>query len=216
MKLNEFELTKTISSFLFGDGFLRMRSGVKNATYGCAQIAQHEEYLMWQKSVLENLTTVAVYRNAEHTDKNGVNHQESIRIETKSHPFFTKLYDRWYFQGRKTFSVHDANNLDWRGLANWYMDDGYILNCQDKSQRGTMWLCTDNFTHPEVILLQKILYERFGLPFNTRKRGNTYRLVLRRKFTQQFADGVKPYVFESFKYKFRTIDSDLLSDDDIV
>lgn len=216
MKLNELELTKTISSFLFGDGFLRLRQNMKNVTYGCAQISEHEDYLMWQKEVLENITSVAIYRSNAFTDKNGVNHKNSTRIETKSHPFFTKLFDRWYFQGRKTFSVHDANNLDWRGLANWYMDDGYILNCQDTHQRGTIWLCTDCFTHAEVILLQKILYNNFNLPFNTRKRGNTYRLVLRRNFAQQFADGVKPYIFDSFKYKFRTIDSDLLSDGDIV
>lgn len=216
MKLNEFELTQTISSFLFGDGFLRMRNGVKNATYACTQIAEHEDYLMWQKSILENLTSVSVYVAEEHIDKNGTKHKKSIRIETKSHPFFTTLYERWYMHGRKTFSVHDANNLNWQGLANWYMDDGYILNSSDASQRNTIWLCTDNFTHAEVILLQKILFENFELPFNIRKRDKFYRLVLRKKFTRQFANGVKPYVFDSFKYKFRTIDSDFLSDGDIV
>lgn len=216
MKLNEFDLTKTISSFLFGDGYLRLRSGMKNATYSCKQVSEHEDYLTWQKSVLEQITKVATYRTPAFTDKNGVNHKEIFMIETKSHPFFTKLHERWYMHGRKTFSVHDANNLDWRGLANWYMDDGYILNSQDRAQRNTIWLCTDSFTHAEVILLQKILFDNFNLPFNLRKRDKFYRLVLREKFIQQFVDGVKPYVFDSFKYKFRTIDTDFLSVGDIV
>lgn len=200
--MNTHELTVLVSSFVIGDGSLRCED--KNAGYSCKQIIKHKDYILWQARVLENITPVRVVEKDGYVDKNGVNHQPTISVQTRRHPFFTTLYNRNYFSGRKTVSIHDVKNFDWRSLANWYMDDGYILRASDVSQRGGVFLCTDNFNHAEVLMLQKLLYTNFELPFSLRKRGFTYRLHLTPKNSKKFIDGVTPYIFDSFKYKLHT------------
>lgn len=203
--MNNNELTRLVSAMVIGDGSLRKWKGVKNAGYGFSQLATHKDYVDWQVSVLSEITktSVAFYDETE-------GHKASYKLWTKSHPFFTTLYDRTYFDGRKSVSTHDLQLLDWQGLAIWYMDDGYILDSDDKYQRGNIFLSTDNFTHAEVIILQKTLYNNFSLPFNIRKRGykkdgtQIYRLVLTKKNADTFINGVKPFLFPSFEYKLRT------------
>lgn len=200
--MNNFELVKMISSFVIGDGYMRLRG--RNANYAFKQIAKHGDYVRWQADILSSVTGVRVFEVGGFTDKNGVNHQPVVGLETHSHPIFTTIFNRNYFGGRKTVSLHDVKNFDWQSLAIWYMDDGYILRSADKSKRGGVYLCTDNFNEAEVTMLQKLLYANFNLPFSLQRRGFTFRLHLTPKNTQVFLDGVAPFMFDSFKYKLHT------------
>lgn len=197
-----FETTNLIASFVIGDGSLPKNA--KEARYSCKQIATHEDYVLWQAEILERITPVNVSYKDGYVDKNGVNHKPTISVETRSHPFFSTLRERNYFQGRKTVSIHDVKNFDLQSLAIWYMDDGYILRSKFPEHLGNVFLCTDNFSHAEVLMLQKIVYSKFGFPFSLIKRGDAYRLQLKSKFAQPFLDGIAPFVFPSFQYKLHT------------
>lgn len=205
--MNRKELTKIVSSMVIGDGCLRVWRGVKNAGYNFAQLAIHEEYVSWQESILGEITKTSKRLYPAKTDKNGVHHREFFKLETLSHPFFTTLRSRLYFDGRKTVSTHDLKLFDAQSASIWYMDDGYILKSQDKAQRGNVFLCTDHYNHAEVILLQKVLYEKLGIPFNIRKRGfkkdgtQIYRLVATKDNAKRFLEIISPFVFKSFEYK---------------
>lgn len=206
-KVNKQELTKLVSAMVLGDGCLRRWKNVKNNAYSLSQIATHEDYVAWQKEILENIcrTTVRYYENG--IDKNGVNHQPSLKLETLSHPFFTTLRGRWYHDNRKTISLHDLKQFDAQFASIWYMDDGYILKTNDKYNNGNIFLCTDNFNEVEVIMLQKVVYEKLGIPFNVRKRGwkkdgsRVYSLVAKSDNAKRFLDIIQPFIFPSFEYK---------------
>lgn len=198
----DFETSNLIASFVIGDGSLPKNA--KNARYSCKQILAHEDYIRWQAEILSRVTPVKIYFGEAKVDSNGVNHQKTISVETRSHPFFQTLRDRNYFQGRKTVSLHDVKNFNWQSLAIWYMDDGYILRSDNKYHSGNVFLCTDNFSHAEVLTLQKLLYAKFDLQFDTRKRNDTYRLMLKGKNSHRFLEGIAPFVFPSFQYKLHT------------
>jgi hypothetical protein len=207
MEHNKKELTRLISAFLLGDGCLRTWRGVKNAAYSFGQILIHDDYITFQESILSELTRVKRYVSAANTDNNGVNHQPTVKLSTLSHPFYTTMRERFYFDGRKTVSTHDLLLFDWQSAAIWFMDDGYRLKSEDTTQRGNVFLCTDNYTHAEVILLQKAIYEKLSIAFNIRKRGfkkdgtQIYRLVATKDNAAKFIEGVTPFVFPSFEYK---------------
>jgi hypothetical protein len=207
MEHNKKELTRLISAFLLGDGCLRMWRGVKNAGYSLSQLSVHIDYITFQANVLSQLTSIKYYTFPANTDSNGVKRQDTVKIETKSHPFYTTMRERFYFDGRKTVSTHDLLLLDWQSAAIWFMDDGYRLKSEDTTQRGNVFLCTDNYTHAEVILLQKAIYEKLSIAFNIRKRGfkkdgtQIYRLVATKDNAAKFIEGVTPFVFPSFEYK---------------
>lgn len=201
-KMNRTELTRLISAMVIGDGSLRKWKGVVNAGYSFSQIATHKDYIDWQANILEHITkpTIAFYDAV-------IGHQAYYSLWTKSHPFFTTLYDRIYFDSRKSVSTHDLELFNWQSAAIWFMDDGYRLKSEDINQRGNIFLCTDNFTHAEVILLQKVLYSKLDIPFNIRRRGYKkdgtiiYRLVATKKNAENFVKGITPYILPSFEYK---------------
>lgn len=198
------EFTKLIFAFTLGDGFIT-RKGSTNAAYKLNQLSTHKEYVEWQASILEKKTRVHIKIVPAHND--GYNHKEQLRLSTMSHPFYTTMHDRVYFRGRKTVSAHDLKLLDFQCMAVWYMDDGYISRSNNRTN-GDMALCTDNFSYPEVVMLQKAIYEKLEIPFNIRRRPNksglVYRLVCTRKNTEKLITGIKQYVFPSFEYKIHT------------
>jgi len=208
--MNDKEFARLVHAFVLGDGSLRRWEGVKNAGYSFSQIDTHKDYLDFQCEVLSTRTRVTVKHYEPKTDDAGVNRQGFYKLWTPSHPFYTTMYNRLYHDGKKTVSAHDLLLLDWQSLTIWYMDDCYVLNCEDPSQSGAVFLCTDNYTHAEVILLQKALYEKLNLPFNVRRRGHKkdgtiiYRLVLTRKNVEPFFAGIEPYIFPSFYYKLNS------------
>lgn len=205
--MNKKELTKIISSFVIGDGCLRVWRNVKNAGYSFAQISEHMDYIIFQKEVLEKITKTTLREYEESTDNSGIHRKKFCKLETVSHPFFTTLRERMYFNGRKTVSIHDLKLFDAQSAAIWYMDDGYILRSEDKSQRGNVFLCTDHYNQVEVIELQRVIYEKLNIPFNIRKRGSRkdggqiYRLVATRDNAKKFIEVISSYVFPSFYYK---------------
>lgn len=200
--LNKKELTKLISAMVIGDGSLRKWKGVKNAGYTLSQIATHKDYVDWQANVIDHITkpTITYYNAID-------GHQASYKLWTNSHPFFTALYDRIYFDGRKSVSTHDLELFDWQVAAIWFMDDGYRLKAEMTAQRGNVFYCTDNFTHAEVILLQKVLYNKLNISFNIRKRGykkdgtQIYRLAATKDNAERFIEGIFPFILPSFEYK---------------
>lgn len=202
------ELTKIVSAFILGDGCLRIWNNRPNLTaYTFTQTSDHEDYVLWQQKIIEEVTGVNL-RKIPASVKNGVNRKEYFQLESKTHPFFKMLRDRWYHDGRKTVSLHDMKQLDFQMLAIWYMDDGYLLK-----RDNSVFLCTDHFNESEVIMLQKIIYSNLGIAMNVRKRGfkkdgtRIYRLVATKENAEKFREGVRPFIFPSFEYKVRTENS---------
>jgi LAGLIDADG DNA endonuclease family len=205
-KMNKQELTRLLSAMVLGDGSLRRWRGVEHAAYGFSQIDTHKDYVEWQASILSELTKVNIY-HYEPSTKDGISRQGYYKLESRSHPFYTTLYERMYFDNRKTVSTHDLLLFDWQSAAIWFMDDGYRLKSEDVTQRGHVFLSTDNYNHAEVILLQKAIYEKLKIPFNIRRRGYKkdgtilYRLVTTKTNADRFIEGVSPFIFPSFEYK---------------
>jgi len=226
------ELVKYIAAFTLGDGclFRRNNNPGRNANYILNQISIHKDYVDWQASILENVTSIKYYYKAAFIDNRGVNNQAQIRITTKVHPLFTTLYERIYTSNRvKAISPHDLKLLDWESLAILYMDDGYIQVIPGKrvEKKISVHICTENYTYGDLWLLQKAIYEKTELPFNFKKRklkdNYGYRLEMVGDKAERFIDGVAKYIQPSFMYKINTSDFtgkdrtiDSLVDDEIV
>ncbi len=184
---NKLELTKLLASFVIGDGSL-----TKEGCLIVGQISEHEDYLLWQKEVIEKVVPTKLYKQPAHIDKRGVNNKEFWRIRSGQHPLFKTLYDRWYHYGRKTISIHDVKNFGWQEMAVWFMDDGSApMYNAEKCRRGNLKLCTHGFSEAENKVLQRIIYENFSLPFDVRKSGNYSFLFLRKKFSYNYKIGIE-------------------------
>lgn len=205
-------LTKYVYAFVLGDGSLVLGKGRKNATYTCTQISDHRDYMDWQSDILSNLTKVRMYTVDARVDSRGYNSKEQIQLRTNQLPFFTEMRQRIYIGGRKAISPHDLKLLDAEMLAILYMDNGNIW--VKENVRTPNYILVELNTHAysfaDNSLLQKAIYEKFGIPFNISphrsKTGNIhYRLRSKKEYARKFIDIVTPHIKPSFYYKITTV-----------
>jgi hypothetical protein len=200
-------LVKYISSFVIGDGCLAL-AGKRgnNARYHLTQRADHEDYVQWQASIIENLCPVHIQRKPAHTDSAGWNHGEALTLSSRSLPFFTTLRDRWYMDGHKVVSPHDIKLFDAESLAILYMDDGSLIKGTGRKKDGYgIMLCTQAFSWADVMLLRDFIADRFDVHFNVRNTrypsGIKYALYCTKVQVPNFIRIVKPYMQPSYLYK---------------
>lgn len=217
-------LTKYVAAFLLGDGCLIKGKECVNARYTFAQRADHKDYVDWQISILQNITSISLYENPEHIQSQGAVAKRTYQFDTKVHPFFTTIYERFYICGKKTVSPHDLKLLDWESIAIWYMDDGYLYKKNDRPLRlDQAHFCTDCYSYGDVVLLRNILHEKFGLLTGLWRRklkdSYGYRITISTQSMNLFINSIKPFIFPSFQYKLkaRMNDSSIkIEDDEIV
>ncbi len=197
------ELVKLVSFLAMGDGSIHKNGGSKNNVFSLTMVEEHEDFLDWVKDVIENITgciKISYKRDAPRKD--------TIKIQSKTHPFFNSIRDRLYFGKYKSIDPHALKMMDWECLAILYMCDG-CLGAYSKggatSYTTTLNLC--RLSYGDYLLLKKTLKEKFDLEWNVVKTGGKYyTLRLRKKDFNKFMEGIEPYIFPSFKYK--TVSSD--------
>nr|QYC94408.1 hypothetical protein [Oedogonium sp. 1_circle_61917] len=123
---------------------------------------------------------------------------------TRNNIFFTELYSIWYFKTEKGIIKRiPCNNyleefFSEVSLAHAIMGDGYWL-----TQGKTVYLCTESFSHDDVMRFIKFLEHKFKLKATPSKRVNNYRI--RFKGTSEnllkLRKLVKPYMHPSMLYK---------------
>lgn len=188
------ELVKIISFLAMTDGSIHKNGGSKNFVFSISATEEHEDFILWVKSVLENVTSCNVHlQQREHPRKN------IFKAQTLTHPFFEPIHDRIYVGGYKSIDNHALKQLDWHSLALMYMCDGCLGVC-GKAITTTLNLC--RLSYGDQLLLKKALKEQLDLEWNVvRTGGKYYTLRLRMKDFDKFMYGISPYIFESFKYK---------------
>ena len=195
------QLTKLISYMIMGDGGVYNYSENGNAKFIMNMIDKNEDYVMYCKEILDNITSTKVYM----VQKEG-NRQPQLRLETARHPFFTKLRDRIYVGTYKSIDMHALTLLDYEALSFLYMSDG----CLQTDMRPEIGMVNPSYnitlnmkrlSYGDLLLLKKALKEKLDLEWNINKNGKYFYLRLRTKDVTKFVDGIKPFICPSFLYK---------------
>jgi len=125
----------------------------------------------------------------------------SPRLQTRSLPVFTELYNLFYIKGVKVIPVeHIFEILTPIALAHW-------ISCDGSAQRSGLELCTDSYTLQEVILLMNVLMVKYQLDCTLRYHRSTQqypRIYIRANSMARLRDIVSPHMEESIYYKVKT------------
>jgi len=204
--MNRLEQKGIIVGMLLGDASLNLpnkkgRNGTshgksKNWRLSITHCEEQRDYLKWKGDLLGKITSIRYDDFIGGYKKN-----RNYRLTTRCHPIYTKIAERMYIDGRKTFDNHILSTLNTKGLAIWYMDDGYLRVDKKVSE-----LSTCSFTYPEHYLLRKMMWDKFGLSTTIHRKGKYYRLYIRRTSMDLFLKLVYPHITEvkSMLYKVRT------------
>jgi hypothetical protein len=189
-------LHKYIYAFVAGDGNIHYPQKNKphhkvQARMAISHTKDHEDYVLWKKEILENLTNVYLYEKEPVPPRKGL-----LTITTARHPIYTAVRERMYLSGRKTLDPHFLTYLDNEVLAIMYQDDG-CLKVSEKER--TVYFGTNAFTFAEQAMLAKAIHQKTGLHFTINKHMGNYRLRLSSKCFDDFFSCVGSHIMESFK-----------------
>jgi hypothetical protein len=187
-KLNDDQYQIVLGSFL-GDGHIYKLKSNKiglSVRHGIEQ----KEYCEW-KAKMFDVDTKTI-------EKNGYSQNQAIMFDTKiihitkEFPLSKTSCPQWLI-----------DDLDWRGIAIWIMDDGSITK---KGGYGTFKISTDSFDIDSQIRLVKKLND-LGIECSFIKYKKTYyRIDLTANGCKNLIVNIFPYIHSSMVYKILTKD----------
>lgn len=105
---------------------------------------------------------------------------------------------------KKQINFNWLNELDYIGLAFWYMDDGSIVK-GNINQRDRAKFSTESETEEEVDLILNVLKNKFGLIGSKTKTKNKYFIItLNSDSSEKFFENICMYIPKDMKYKLPT------------
>jgi hypothetical protein len=119
------------------------------------------------------------------------------RFATLTHPIFSDLQKIFYRGDKKIIPKSILEILKSPlSLAVWFMDDGGRRN-----DSYGLFLNTLSFTKTEHKILQKCLWENFGIKTRIHWISDGYRLYIPTTSAKLFCNIISPYILGMFKYK---------------
>lgn len=123
--------------------------------------------------------------------------RKNYRFSTYGHRMLGEFRERFYKGKDKIVPDELEKDITPLGLAIWFMDDGSI---KSRSHKG-LFLNTQGFREKDVMKLQKVLNNRFGIKSTTKEEKKGKQIYLGGESGEKFIALTKPYIISSMKYK---------------
>lgn len=196
------ELKGFLTGLLIGDGSID--KGVTKRAFSIKSI--NRTFIEKIQSEIESCTNFKCH--VKYTPAHfsaGCNHKESWEFKIEAHPYFNKIYHKFYDDFRhRRITKYIPKYITAYGIATWFMSDGYIClvgknNKNIRSRR--IDFSTDRYSKLEVENLQKMMIRKFNIKCSIIKRKDYYRLRVLRESYQDFLNLIFPYLVPSMYYK---------------
>lgn len=200
--MNSSELKGFLTGLILGDGHID--GGTTKRAFNISSIDKN--FIDMIESEIKSCSgfkTKRVYIPAHYSC--GCNHKDAWKFIIVAHPYFAKMYHYFYDDYRhRVISKEALNWLTPRGLANWYMSDGYV--CKVGKTKGVirnrrMDICTDRYSYNDVLRASNWLKDRFEIDNGLIKRNDRYRIRIKVSSYEKFINLIQPYVIPSMQYK---------------
>ena len=203
---NKKELVKLISFMSMADGGLYYGPKNNNARFIMNMRETNRDYIEWCAAVLSEITSCRIGDRKDY-NTDGCTRSAQLRLESRSHPFFTSLHNRIYTDKYKGLDPHALKLMDAEALAILYMCDGGLFIDKPNPKKGlinnsyNVKLHMKRLSYGDQLLLKDCLRDKLGLEWNINRAGKYYELRLRSRDVARFMELVTPHVLPSFEYK---------------
>lgn len=124
----------------------------------------------------------------------------AVKFNTRSLPCFNEFRELFYnADGVKIIPRNLGDILTPKGLAYWFMDDGYKAN-------NGFYFSTESYTLEENYFLADLLCSKFGLSCGVHMHTNGHRLYVHSTSRDRFIELIRPYFLPIFYYKIKLDD----------
>lgn len=179
--------SQILDGLLIGDGYIPQ----KQHLFYFGQCLRNREYVVYVARQL-GIPVERVKDRSRKPDARTGQVYECSELRTLSHPYFARLRERWYRDGKKV--VPNNLRVSREFLLHWFLCDGA---CSVIRGSAHMMLCTDSFTAEEVRFLKNQL-EEVGIESQVTGR----RLRVRQKSIIRFYDYVGACPVQCLAYKW--------------
>lgn len=193
LSLNKLQ-REILVGLMLGDGHLETQNNGRTYRLKVEQSANKSEYVNWlyknfQDFVLNKPKIKQKIRNKIAT--------KNIWFTTLSHGSFRFYAQQFYFNGKKVVPKMIGKLLTPLGIAVWFMDDGSI---KSKFHRAKI-LNTQCFTKKEVLLLMKVLKDKFKVNTKLREQKDGYQIYILSESMVKFKKLIDGYIIDDMRYK---------------
>ena len=179
------EQKSIIIGSVLGDGYLRIVPGRNNAFLEVNHSINERDYVDWKYQKLKEIV------KSPPKLRRGKGRRIAYRFFTRQHPGLTKLYQKFYRNGKKIVPKLKLNPLT---IAVWFMDDG------SKSYK-TYYLNTQRFDYLSQKGLIKTLKDQYGIDSSLNRDKGYYRIRIRQNSAGRFKRLNDIYIIPEMKYK---------------
>jgi hypothetical protein len=172
---------------------------ILNSTITCGHSYKQREYTLYLKSLLEKEGLKVNYTENPEAFTHVIGNRTCVcngRCDIRISRSITFNYwrDLWYPNNKKVVPTNIKEHFTALSLAIWFMDDGSKNNC-------SYYLHTEGFNIEDVIFLQKLLLDKFGIHSSINMMKNKPTIYILAKSRELFTNIIKPYICESMRYK---------------
>jgi len=179
------EQKSIIIGSLLGDEYLRIVPGRKNALLEINHSILEKNYVDWKYLKLKDLV------KSPPKKRKGKGGRIAYRFFTRQHPELTKLYLRFYRNGRK---IVPNLKLDPLIIAVWFMDDG--SRCDNDYYFNTQRF--DYFSQERLI---QMLEEQYQIKSSLNRDKKYFRIRIKKESIEKLKEIISKYVISKMKYK---------------
>ena len=185
------DLHQMLLGTLLGDAYLAC---YKNAGYRVGHSAYHQiDYSFHIAFMLRDFFSGICLRDVTH--QKGTS--KAVEVWSHHHEALNPYFQMFYPDGKRSIPQEALSQLDNRGLAYWYMDDGKLADY------GCI-LCVGDVSDDDLSRMEKALLDRFGIRAHRQyrdKENGIWDLTVLAESRSTFIDRVRPYVIPSMRYK---------------
>lgn len=176
---------------LLGDACLVPNSSKTGFRLQVEHCLKQKDFVEWKYAQIKNLVLSA----PKYQEKN-----HSWKFRTVSHPEFGRLHSEFYTCTRKKVLPNTIKDkINSFIFAIWYMDDGGLDRAYGQT-KGAI-LNTQSYSQQENHIIQKVLWDRFGLETAIFLNHNKPRLRFPRRELKKLSLILKPHMIASMQYK---------------
>lgn len=184
---------------LLGDSYIQSRTGF-SARMQFHHSVEQKQYLYHKWEIFKPIIKQLPY-NIENTSCTPNKLYNSIKVSTVINEDIFKYWQLFYKNNVKIVPETIKAMMTERGLAFWFMDDGYVTASGYK-------FATDSFTLDDLYLLKDMLKDGYDIDTNFQKSGiskktgiQQYNLYIPSHVKHHFKNLIEPYIIDSLKYK---------------
>jgi len=193
--------SKRLYYFSTFDGGLYVTGKCTNAKFIMNMREENRDYVEKVQQTLEDAGIGTRLYDRKDYNTDGYTRKPQLRLESKTHPKLTTIWERVYIDGHKVIDPHMLTLLDEEALSIIFMADGGRYVDPRCNATPAYSLHTKGFSYGDNFLLKKALKEKLDLEFNVHRHSKYWFLTLRSKDSKKFEQLVGPHVLSSFDYK---------------